>query len=218
MKTTAETNTATLIGVILVLILGLAFVLFAANISPASVFGAIQNEISKPLVIIIIASVLLLLILLLSIQMYQAQKQKSAAHKKFVERSELIIRPVRLYEIADELRSPISNYSEIQDSIKRTIRRGDEGIVDLVDVIITCALRSRASDIHLEPGFESVGVKYRIDGVLQDVGEIPKTLFTRFISRLRVLSNTMSDSRLCQHCMGKKLSSDYSKATIINLT
>ncbi len=62
-------------------------------------------------------------------------------------------------------------------------------MIKLVDTAIFTALERRASDIHIETGSDSVQVKYRIDGVLQDaVAPIAKEHHSTIISRIKVMS------------------------------
>lgn len=61
--------------------------------------------------------------------------------------------------------------------------------VNLLNALITRAMRLRASDMHVEP-FQGKGkVRFRIDGVLQDVDVIPAALLLPVITRLKILSN-----------------------------
>ena len=58
----------------------------------------------------------------------------------------------------------------------------------LVSLIILEAFRSRASDIHMEPLSKRFRVRYRIDGVLNEVDNPPKYLQRAVISRLNIMS------------------------------
>ena len=62
-------------------------------------------------------------------------------------------------------------------------------VVQVVQRIITQALRDRASDIHIEPLSERVRVRYRIDGALHDVLELPLTMGPAVFSRIKILAN-----------------------------
>ena len=53
------------------------------------------------------------------------------------------------------------------------------------------ALALGASDIHIEPEDTSIRLRYRLDGVLQDVFEIEKTMHKRLLSRLKLLSGVI---------------------------
>ena len=55
-------------------------------------------------------------------------------------------------------------------------RNDDAPVVQVVQMIITQALRDRASDIHIEPQDDRVRVRYRIDGALHDVLDLPGSM------------------------------------------
>jgi type IV pilus assembly protein PilB len=66
---------------------------------------------------------------------------------------------------------------------------GEEGpVVRLVEAIIGDALRSRASDIHVEPFGGRVRVRYRIDGYCQEVDGPPKELQGPLLSRIKLMA------------------------------
>ncbi len=62
-------------------------------------------------------------------------------------------------------------------------------VIKLIDSLIAEAVKSRASDIHIEPEHENLRVRYRIDGLLQEIDLLPKHLQDNVISRIKVLSN-----------------------------
>ena len=62
-------------------------------------------------------------------------------------------------------------------------------VVGLVQEIITEAIRMRASDIHLEPRKDRVEFRYRVDGQLQRMHEIPSRLQAALITRIKILAN-----------------------------
>jgi len=70
-----------------------------------------------------------------------------------------------------------------------TADQGDQApVIRLVNLVIQEALKQRASDIHIEPMEEKVRVRYRIDGVLQDVMKIPKNNQNAVIVRIKIMS------------------------------
>jgi len=72
-------------------------------------------------------------------------------------------------------------------------------IIQLVNLILSQAVRDRASDIHLEPFERSLKVRYRIDGVLHEVLSPPKALQPRITSRLKVMADlNIAETRLPQ--------------------
>lgn len=64
----------------------------------------------------------------------------------------------------------------------------DAPIVQVVDRILTQAVRDRASDVHLEPSEDIVRVRFRIDGTLQEVLELPASIGPGFVSRVKIMA------------------------------
>jgi type II secretory ATPase GspE/PulE/Tfp pilus assembly ATPase PilB-like protein len=62
-------------------------------------------------------------------------------------------------------------------------------VVNLVNVIISTALRERASDIHLVPFEEALQLRYRIDGLLQEKPPPPKQLHAALVSRIKIMAD-----------------------------
>ncbi len=72
-------------------------------------------------------------------------------------------------------------------------------VVKFVDLIFKQAIHDRASDIHIEPAKNSLVVRFRIDGVLQEIPSPPKKWQKAIISRLKVLSGMdLAEKRLPQ--------------------
>jgi len=72
-------------------------------------------------------------------------------------------------------------------------------IIRLVNLLITRAVESRASDIHIEPFEDEVKIRYRIDGVLSDVEAAPKRLQAAIVSRLKIMAKmNIAERRLPQ--------------------
>jgi len=64
----------------------------------------------------------------------------------------------------------------------------DQHIVNAVNYLFTYAFEQRASDVHIEPKRKSSKVRMRIDGVLHSVYELPKTVHSAIVSRIKTLS------------------------------
>src|SRR4030066_1249305 len=77
-----------------------------------------------------------------------------------------------------------------------TLYQGDLPIIKVVDVLINASYQDRASDIHIEPEEKTSLIRFRIDGVLQDVLRVPREIHERIISRIKVLSNLRTDEHL----------------------
>lgn len=69
----------------------------------------------------------------------------------------------------------------------------DAPIIKIVDVILTNAIDSKASDIHIEPSENDVRVRYRIDGILHTSLRLPRNVYSAIISRIKILSNLKID-------------------------
>ncbi len=64
----------------------------------------------------------------------------------------------------------------------------DTPVVRLVNTVMARAVDDRASDIHIEPDANSLRVRFRIDGLLQEVLSPPANLHPGFVSRVKILS------------------------------
>jgi type II secretion system protein E len=69
---------------------------------------------------------------------------------------------------------------------------GDAPVIKLVSMILLEAHTNRASDIHIEPLEHKLRIRFRIDGVLQEMQPPPKKLHGAIISRLKIMSRSMS--------------------------
>lgn len=75
----------------------------------------------------------------------------------------------------------------------------DAPVVKLVNAILNEAIKRRASDIHVEPYEKEFRVRFRIDGVLQEIMKPPLKLKNAIVSRLKILSNLdIAERRLPQ--------------------
>src|SRR5471030_963993 len=72
---------------------------------------------------------------------------------------------------------------EIEDVIGAT---DDAPIIQLVNKIVTQALRDRASDIHIEPTDGEIRIRYRVDGALREVLSLPAATGPELVSRIKI--------------------------------
>jgi len=63
----------------------------------------------------------------------------------------------------------------------------DQHVVNIVDWLLQYAFEQRASDIHLEPRREMCPVRFRIDGVMQEVYQIPSAVMKAVTSRIKII-------------------------------
>ena len=78
-----------------------------------------------------------------------------------------------------------------QKDIKTLVQ--DSPISRALSTILEYAVRARASDIHVEPLEEALKIRCRIDGVLREIMQLPKSIEPALISRIKILSNLKID-------------------------
>jgi len=72
-------------------------------------------------------------------------------------------------------------------------------VIKMVNIIIASAIKSHASDIHIEPSYKDTKVRFRIDGVLHPQQTIPKKFHNAIVSRIKIMSNLdISERRIPQ--------------------
>jgi type IV pilus assembly protein PilB len=69
----------------------------------------------------------------------------------------------------------------------------DSPISRALNTILEYAIKSRASDVHVEPLEKTLKIRCRIDGVLREVMQLPKSLEPALVSRIKILSNLKID-------------------------
>jgi type II secretory ATPase GspE/PulE/Tfp pilus assembly ATPase PilB-like protein len=62
-------------------------------------------------------------------------------------------------------------------------------IAQTLDLLITQAVRDRASDVHIEPREDRLQIRYRIDGILHDMFSLPLSAHTPLVSRVKILAD-----------------------------
>ena len=87
-------------------------------------------------------------------------------------------------------------------ALKNALLTHTKNTSDFLARLFVGALRAQSTDIHLEPYEEAVRVRYRLDGVLQDIADLPPEPYPLILSRVKVLShlklnlhNTNQDGR-----------------------
>ncbi len=84
--------------------------------------------------------------------------------------------------------------ANVTDNLKIGFIR-EEKISEIVSHILEFAVKSRSSDIHIEPEERATRVRYRIDGILQEKLTIPRQLHESLISRIKILSGMKIDEK-----------------------
>jgi type IV pilus assembly protein PilB len=99
-----------------------------------------------------------------------------------------------------DISRPISETGLLADTSDEIVQLVDQRpVIQIVDTVIKKAVEARASDIHIEPRERNVTVRYRIDGLLQRVYELPKDMQDVVAARVKILSNMdIAEKRLPQ--------------------
>ncbi len=79
------------------------------------------------------------------------------------------------------------------DELGKVIREAP--IAKVVSTILEFAIKSRASDVHIEPRENDTRVRYRIDGILHEKLILPKRVHDSVVSRIKILSNLKIDEK-----------------------
>lgn len=83
--------------------------------------------------------------------------------------------------------------SKKEDEVSEEDLAEDSPIAQTVNLLIEYAVKSGASDIHIEPREDYVLIRYRVDGVLRDANKLPKKVIGALISRIKILANLKID-------------------------
>ncbi len=81
--------------------------------------------------------------------------------------------------------------AEANSDIKTIVQ--DSPISRALSTILEYAVKSRASDIHIEPLEKALKIRCRVDGVLREVMQLPKSIEPALVSRIKILSNLKID-------------------------
>jgi type II secretory ATPase GspE/PulE/Tfp pilus assembly ATPase PilB-like protein len=66
-------------------------------------------------------------------------------------------------------------------------------MIELIDGLIGAAHEAHASDVHIDADPETVRIRFRIDGVMQDIYDLPKHLLSEVVTRIKILSHLRTD-------------------------
>lgn len=81
-----------------------------------------------------------------------------------------------------KFQTEIANFKQLSERLQKA------SVTDVITMIIAAALRSEASDIHMETEEKQIVVRYRLDGVLSEVAKMPHERWKEIISRVKLLS------------------------------
>lgn len=142
-----------------------------------------------------------------ALQVAMAEADNLLALQEIGAIARLRIEPVKSKEM--DIKVAIDNnyraYRDIEKQLKDTPRAGlnlrdrlspaelldisDAPVVRALDLIVSEAVKVRASDIHIEPQTDKLRVRYRIDGMLHDTMSLPLSSHAPLLSRIKILAN-----------------------------
>ncbi|HEY6471707.1 MAG TPA: GspE/PulE family protein [Acidimicrobiales bacterium] len=100
----------------------------------------------------------------------------------------------RSYKATGGVGKMVQAFEAVERTRKRDVRTGTTGlvtenapVVQVVDSILTQAIRDRASDVHIEASQDVIYVRFRIDGALKDVLELPVAMGMGLVSRIKIM-------------------------------
>src|ERR1035441_8277761 len=95
--------------------------------------------------------------------------------------------------VHEEEPEPVEELTELNDAATET------PIVKLVNSLLSKAVAQGASDIHFEPEARAMRVRLRVDGVLNEVAQVPARMVPGVVSRIKIMSELdISERRLPQ--------------------
>ncbi len=98
------------------------------------------------------------------------------------------------FSLKEDIESVLTAYrQELDTEFSKIITTGNKIAPEIVETIFKDAILNRCSDIHFEPMVDDVVVRFRLDGVMQSVGRLPKVTYANVINRIKVLSNLRID-------------------------
>lgn len=123
----------------------------------------------------------------------------------------MIQRPLKVFmtseagvrHVLDQYKTDLSGVSAVAEASQAEDDKLNEGniktivqdspITRALNTILEYAIKSRASDVHIEPLEKALKIRCRVDGVLREVMQLPKSLEPALVSRIKILSNLKID-------------------------
>jgi type IV pilus assembly protein PilB len=121
-----------------------------------------------------------------------------------------IQRPIKVFmasesgvrHVLDQYRTDLSSVDVAAEASQEEARANESDIKTIVQdspisralsTILEYAVKARASDVHIEPLERALKIRCRIDGVLREIMQLPKSIEPALVSRIKILSNLKID-------------------------
>ena len=104
---------------------------------------------------------------------------------------------IREKGITSEVTKALDERKKDELAITETAKKvsAEAPVAKIVTTILEFAVKSRASDVHIEPQEDNVRIRYRIDGILQEKYLLPRNVQDAVVSRIKILSNLKIDEK-----------------------
>jgi type IV pilus assembly protein PilB len=114
-------------------------------------------------------------------------------------KNEIITQIEKYYGFTRTLEALGVKQSIVSEVVEEDSEFDDTPMVKLVNQILSSAVFQRASDIHIDPLDDKVLVRYRVDGILEEVREFPSKIHHQMVSRIKVMSGMdITETRIPQ--------------------
>lgn len=113
--------------------------------------------------------------------------------KKIVPQKKIVL----AYALPDDIEAAFVYYrKKLATRFSSIIKQNKRIAPEIIDEIFSDAILYRASDVHFEPQEDEVLIRFRIDGVLEEAGRIPKEHYENILNRLKVQAQLRIDEHL----------------------
>jgi type II secretory ATPase GspE/PulE/Tfp pilus assembly ATPase PilB-like protein len=101
-----------------------------------------------------------------------------------------IVRTIDLYyNVGGEVTRKMKQFASVNETVIDDLKPSDETpVTQTIQMIIQQAVRNRASDIHFEPQFNRLRVRFRIDGTLLDMFSLPSSVYPALLTRIKIMA------------------------------
>src|SRR3989344_4148536 len=101
------------------------------------------------------------------------------------------------YTFPGDINQTLVHYKQpLKTLFTKIIETHERVAPEIIEEILEDAIVHRASDVHFEPQEKEVVVRFRVDGVLQEAGRIPKEYYENILNRVKVLSRLRIDKHV----------------------
>lgn len=90
-------------------------------------------------------------------------------------------------EALEDFQKKITTLGALKETVEEL--SGQKNVSQILELLLASALRLNASDIHVEPRDQIIGLRLRVDGLMQDAGEFDLHIYRLLLSRVKLLSS-----------------------------